>query len=403
MKTAIAVTEPGAGTDLLGGMITTAVPDGDGFRINGAKIWSTMAHVSDYLLLLATTDPNAEKASRGKTLFLVDARQDGVVARPIPKLGMRCVGSCEVQLDNAYVPATHVIGEVNKGWSHILSTLNNERILVAAMCTGILRAVIEEAVAYATEREAFGKKIGEFQAISTGSPRCRCGSMQAELVTYKASWLTTRTCRAASSRRRPRRSAPSTRPWAADRGIQILGGMGYSAEYQMQRYWRDVRLYQIGPVTNQMVRNIVAESVGLPAQLLMASERYPHVVTPLRIRGLELRNRITRTAHGTGYCVDGKVTERLIAYHEARARGGVGSALHSNVLRPSVVAGPSARRTATTWSTGSRRSPSGCTPRTREVFAQLWHGGGQAQPADGSPSWAASPLADPIRGRVARR
>jgi acyl-CoA dehydrogenase len=264
IKTAIAVTEPGAGTDLLGGMITTAVPDGDGFRINGAKIWSTMAHVSDYLLLLATTDENAEKASRGKSLFLVDARQDGVVSRPIPKLGMRCVGSCEVQLDNAYVPATHVIGEVNKGWSHILSTLNNERILVAAMCTGILRAVIEESVAYATEREAFGKKVGEFQSISHWIAEMQMGLMQAELVTYKASWLYDNDlpCGVESSAAKAICSEYAT--WAADRGIQILGGMGYSAEYQMQRYWRDVRLYQIGPVTNQMVRNIVAESVGLP-------------------------------------------------------------------------------------------------------------------------------------------
>ena len=264
VKTAIAVTEPGAGTDLLGGMITTAVPDGDGFRINGAKIWSTMAHVSDYLLLLATTDENAEKASRGKSLFLVDARQDGIVARPIPKLGMRCVGSCEVQLDNAYVPATHVIGEVNKGWSHILSTLNNERILVAAMCTGILRAVIEEAVAYATEREAFGKKVGEFQAISHWIAEMQMGLMQSELVTYKASWLYDNDlpCGVESSAAKAICSEYAT--WAADRGIQILGGMGYSAEYQMQRYWRDVRLYQIGPVTNQMVRNIVAESLGLP-------------------------------------------------------------------------------------------------------------------------------------------
>jgi acyl-CoA dehydrogenase len=264
VKTAIAVTEPGAGTDLLGGMITTAVPDGDGFRINGAKIWSTMAHVSDYLLLLATTDENAEKASRGKSLFLVDARQDGVVARPIPKLGMRCVGSCEVQLDNAYVPGTHVIGEINKGWSHILSTLNNERILVAAMCTGILRAVIEESVAYATEREAFGKKVGEFQAISHWIAEMQMGLMQSELVTYKASWLYDNDlpCGVESSAAKAICSEYAT--WAADRGIQILGGMGYSAEYQMQRYWRDVRLYQIGPVTNQMVRNIVAESLGLP-------------------------------------------------------------------------------------------------------------------------------------------
>jgi alkylation response protein AidB-like acyl-CoA dehydrogenase len=264
VKTAIAVTEPGAGTDLLGGMITTAVPDGDGFRINGAKIWSTMAHLSDYLLLLATTDPNAEKPSRGKTLFLVDAKQPGVVARPIPKLGMRCVGSCEVQLDNAYVPATHVIGEVNRGWGHILSTLNNERILVAALCTGILRGIIEEAVKYATERVAFGKPIGEFQTINHWIAEMQMGLMQAELVTYKSAWLFDQDlpCGVESSAAKAICSEHAT--WAADRGIQILGGMGYSAEYQMQRYWRDVRLYQIGPVTNQMVRNIVAESIGLP-------------------------------------------------------------------------------------------------------------------------------------------
>ena len=264
VKTAIAVTEPGCGTDLLGGMITTATPDGDGWRINGAKIWSTMAHVSDYLLLLATSDPNAEKASRGKTLFLVDAKQEGVQARPIPTLGIRCVGSCEVQLDNAYVPSTHVIGEVNKGWSHILSTLNNERILVAAMCTGILRGVIEEAIKYANERVAFGKRISEFQVINHRIADMQMRLMQAELMTYKSAWLFDNDlpCGVESSAAKAICSEYATE--AADRGIQILGGMGYSAEYQMQRYWRDVRLYQIGPVTNQMVRNIVAESVGLP-------------------------------------------------------------------------------------------------------------------------------------------
>jgi acyl-CoA dehydrogenase len=264
VKTAIAVTEPGAGTDLLGGMITTATPDGDGWRINGAKIWSTMAHVSDYLLLLATSDPDAEKPSRGKTLFLVDAKQEGIVARPIPKLGMRCVGSCEVQLDNAYVPSTHVIGEVNKGWSHILSTLNNERILVAAMCTGILRGVIEEAISYANERVAFGKRVSEFQVINHWIADMQMRLMQAELLTYKSAWLFDNDlpCGVESSAAKAICSEYATE--AADRGIQILGGMGYSAEYQMQRYWRDVRLYQIGPVTNQMVRNIVAESIGLP-------------------------------------------------------------------------------------------------------------------------------------------
>ncbi len=102
-KVAIAITEPGGGTDLLGAMITRAKPADGGFLINGAKIWSTMAHVSDYLLLLAKTS-DGEKSSPGKTLFLVPTDQPGLVATPIPKLGMRCVASCEVQLDDAFVP-----------------------------------------------------------------------------------------------------------------------------------------------------------------------------------------------------------------------------------------------------------------------------------------------------------
>src|SRR5687767_4712093 len=119
-----------------------------------------MAHVSDYLMLLAKTS-DGEKSSHGKTLFLVPTDQPGLVATPIPKLGMRCVASCEVSLDDAYVPETHVIGEVDQGWKHLLTTLNNERILVAALSTGVLRGVLEDAIAYANERKAFGRSIGE--------------------------------------------------------------------------------------------------------------------------------------------------------------------------------------------------------------------------------------------------
>lgn len=129
--------------------------------------------------------------------------------------------------------------------------------------------------------------------------------------------------------------------------------------------------------------------------------RYPHVETPLRIRGLELRNRITRTAHGTGYCVDGKVTERLIAYHEARARGGVGSLFTETCsVHPSSPGPIVAHRDDVVE--GMAALAERLHALDTRVFAQLWHGGGQAQPADGSPSWAPSPLADPIRGRVAQ-
>jgi acyl-CoA dehydrogenase len=261
-KVAIAITEPGAGTDLLGGMITRAKKSDGGYVINGAKIWSTMAHVSDYLLLLAKTS-DGEKSAHGKTLFLVPTDQDGVVATPIPKLGMRCVGSCEVQLDDAFVPESHVIGEIDRGWYHILTTLNNERILVAALATGVLRGVIEDAVAYAKERRAFGRAIGDFQIIQHWIADMQMKLAQAELLTYKAAWLYDQGMDAGIESSAAKAVAAEYATWAADRGLQILGGMGYSAEFDMQRYWRDVRLYQIGPVTNEMVRNIVAQSVGL--------------------------------------------------------------------------------------------------------------------------------------------
>jgi 2,4-dienoyl-CoA reductase-like NADH-dependent reductase (Old Yellow Enzyme family) len=129
--------------------------------------------------------------------------------------------------------------------------------------------------------------------------------------------------------------------------------------------------------------------------------RYPHVEAPLRLKGLELRNRITRTAHGTGYCVDGKVTERLIAYHEARARGGVGSLFTETCsVHPSSPGPIIAYRDDVV--DGMARLAERLHAHDTKVFAQLWHGGGQAQPADGSPAWAPSPLADPIRGRVAQ-
>lgn len=261
-KVSIAITEPGGGTDLLGAMITRAERDGDGFRINGAKIWSTMAHVSDYLLLLAKTS-EGEKSSHGKTLFLVPTDQEGIVSRPIPKLGMRCVGSCEVALDDAFVPDTHIIGEVDQGWYHILTTLNNERILVAALATGVLRGVLEDAIAYAKERRAFGRPIGDLQTIQHWIADMVMWLAQAELLTYKSAWLYDEGKDAAVESSMAKAVASEYATKAADLGIQILGGMGYSAEFDMQRYWRDVRLYQIGPVTNQMVRNIVAQSVGL--------------------------------------------------------------------------------------------------------------------------------------------
>jgi acyl-CoA dehydrogenase len=134
---------------------------------------------------------------------------------------------------------------------------------VAALGTGVLRGVMEDAIAYSKERRAFGHAIGDFQVIQHWIAEMAMKLAQAELLTYRSAWLYDQGMDAGVESSMAKAVAAEYACWAADRGIQILGGMGYSAEFDMQRYWRDVRLYQIGPVTNEMVRNIVAQSVGL--------------------------------------------------------------------------------------------------------------------------------------------
>lgn len=264
LRFSIAVTEPSGGTDLLGGMKTKATKVDGGWRITGQKIWSTAAHVADYLLLLARSDDNPIKRTEGKTLFLVPAKSAGLETRQIPKMGMRAVGSCEVFLDDVFVPDDLVLGEPGKAWYTMLGTLNNERIILAAMCTGIIDGVLEDAVAYMNTRSAFGKKIGEFQSLQHYVADIAMWQKQAELMVYNAASLQSagKACGVESNMAKVVASEYANR--AADYGIQILGGMGYAAETDAQRYWRDSRLFRIGPITSEMARNTIAESLGLP-------------------------------------------------------------------------------------------------------------------------------------------
>ena len=264
IRVAISVTEPSGGTDLMGAMKTRAVPVAGGWKISGQKIWSTAAHVSDYLFLMARTEDNPEKPAKGVTLFLVRNPSEGLSTRQIPKVGMRAVGSCEVFLDEVFVPDEYVVGEQGLGFYHMLSTLNNERTMVGALCTGILDGVLEDAVAYVSEREAFGKKIGEFQILQHYIADIAMWRQQAELLTYYAAWKADQgmDCGVEANMVKVMCSEYAVR--AADLGIQMLGGMGYAAETNMQRYWRDARLYRIGPISNEMARNGIAESFGLP-------------------------------------------------------------------------------------------------------------------------------------------
>src|SRR5690606_7084816 len=151
LRFVIAVTEPGGGTDVLGAMRTTARPVPGGWRITGQKIWCTAAHDADYLLLLARSDRDVPKRTQGLTLFLVPRPSEGLELRRIPKLGMRAISSCEVFLDDVFVPDDLVLGEPGNAWYQLLGTLNNERIVLAALATGILDGVLEEALRYVRE------------------------------------------------------------------------------------------------------------------------------------------------------------------------------------------------------------------------------------------------------------
>ncbi|MBB3665546.1 MULTISPECIES: acyl-CoA dehydrogenase family protein [Prauserella salsuginis group] len=263
-KFAISVTEPAGGTDLLGVLATTATRSEGGWVINGQKIWSTQAHVADYLLLLARTEKNPAKKTGGTTLFLVPREAEGVECRQIPKLGMKNVGSCEVFLDDVFVPDELVLGDPGQAWYMLLKTLNNERIVMSALALGILDGVIEEAKRYLDERDVFGKKLGRMQVLQHYYADMLIAQKSAELLIYEAAWRQAEGLDCGMQANMAKIVASEGAVTAADRGIQIFGGMGYALETQMQRYWRDARLYRIGPIANEMARNSIAEMAGLP-------------------------------------------------------------------------------------------------------------------------------------------
>jgi acyl-CoA dehydrogenase len=262
----IGFTEPGGGTDVLGAMRTFGKHDdaAGGWIINGSKTWCSSAHVADYILLLARTDRNVEKRHQGLTLFILPAKSDGITVNDIPKLGMRSLGSCDVGLQDVFIPDENVLGEPGRAWYMLLPTLNNERVMLASLCMGILDGVLEDALAYVKEREAFGKKIGQFQILQHYIADIWMWRRQAELLVFQAATLLAegKECFMESNTAKVQASEYAVK--AADLGIQIYGGMGYSAETDAQRYWRDARLFRIGPVTNEMARNSIAEQLGLP-------------------------------------------------------------------------------------------------------------------------------------------
>ncbi len=264
IKFAISLTEPDGGTDVAGAMKTRAVEEGDSYVLTGQKVWTTAAHVSDYLIVFARTREDVVKKVDGISAFLVDRHSPGITLRKLPKIGILATPSFEVFYDRVRVPRENLLGERDKGMYQLFGMLNEERILTAAMCVGEAQGAFEDALSYAKERHAFGKPIGQFQAIQHKLAWMRTKLELARLITYKAAWLQSQGRECAVEANMAKLVAANFGFEIADMGMQILGGYCYSREYDMQRYWRDVRLHRVGPISDEMILNFIGERLGLP-------------------------------------------------------------------------------------------------------------------------------------------
>jgi acyl-CoA dehydrogenase len=264
---AFGVTEPTSGTDTLA-LRTTAVHDGnDSYRINGQKIWTSRAEYSDLMLLLARTTPREQikKRSEGLSVFLVDMKAGGESLKINPIRTMMNHATTEVFFDDLRVPAENLIGEEGQGFRYILSGMNAERILIAAECIGDCKWFIEKASNYAKERSVFGRPIGQNQGIQFPIARAYAQMRAAELMVHEAASLYEQGKDCGAEANMAKMLAADASWAAADMCVQTHGGFGFAEEFDIERKFRETRLYSVAPISTNLILSFLAEHVlGLP-------------------------------------------------------------------------------------------------------------------------------------------
>ena len=264
---AFGVTEPSSGTDTTR-IKTRARRDGDEYVINGQKVFISRVEHSDLLLLLARTTPRDEvdKPTQGMSVFLVDLREavnHGLTVRPLET--MLNHATTELFFDELRVPAENLIGEAGKGFSYILDGMNAERILIAAECIGDARWFIDKASAYARDREVFGEAIGRNQGVQFPIAKAHVQTEAAALMVEKASRLFDAGEPCGAEANMAKMLAADASWAAADMCLQTHGGYGFAVEYDVERKFRETRLYQVAPVSTNLILSYIATHVlGLP-------------------------------------------------------------------------------------------------------------------------------------------
>jgi len=260
---AFGVTEPTAGTDTTS-IRTTAVRNGSAYVVNGQKVWTSRAEHSDLMLLLARTTPREAVARRteGLSVFIVDMREAlgrGLSIRPIRTMINHA--TTEVFFDNMEVPAANLIGEEGRGFRYILDGMNAERILIAAECIGDAKWFIAKARGYAVERRVFGRPIGQNQGVQFPIARAYMAMRAAELMVERAAALYENGEPCGAEANMAKQLAAEASWQAGDTCLQTHGGYGFAEEYDVERKFRETRLYQIAPISTNLVLSYIAEHV----------------------------------------------------------------------------------------------------------------------------------------------
>ncbi|MFZ3008573.1 MAG: acyl-CoA dehydrogenase family protein [Phenylobacterium sp.] len=265
-KICIGITEPDSGLDTTS-LTTRAVRTKDGYVISGRKVWTTMAQRANKMLIIARTTPKdqVKKATEGLSLFYTDFDRSKISATVIPKMGRKAVESNSVFIDGLEVPAGDLIGEEGRGFYYLLEGLNPERVLFGAEAVGLGRAALAKATTYAKERIVFGRPIGQNQGVAHPLARSWAELEAANLMAFKAAALydAGRDCGAEANAAKYLGGEAGFN--ACEAAVLAHGGMGYAKEYDVERYFREVMIARIAPISREMVLNYIAERVlGLP-------------------------------------------------------------------------------------------------------------------------------------------
>ncbi|MEC9342088.1 MAG: acyl-CoA dehydrogenase family protein [Pseudomonadota bacterium] len=267
IRFAMGLTEPNAGSNSLE-IQTFAEADGDGWRVNGQKIWITGVTEGQKILLVARTKrvDEVERRTQGLTLFMLDIDRAGIEYSKIEKLGTNTLSSCSIFLHNVRIEPDELVGTLDGGWYELLDVLNTERIVTTAGLVGAGELAIRQAVEYAGVRKVFGNRpIGSYQGVQFPLAQAHAELECARLMNYKAASLCDQGKPFGSESNRAKLIASQAASAAIEHAMQTLGGMGYARESHLERLWRDARLFRFAPVAEEMILNFIANhDLGMP-------------------------------------------------------------------------------------------------------------------------------------------